>query len=1029
MSSDKYYKELQSLKYFDEEKLIEKIINESNWLNDEEISINAESIVEKCRSDRNKTKLDNFFLEYGLSNQEGVALMCLAESLLRIPDNSTCDEIIEEKIGGKSWLNHLNNSPSLFVNATTFGLFLAEQVVELDPKIGSNPISWLSGMTSKIGEPVLREAIKKGMDILSEEFVSGTSIEKALTKFDSPNTPCSFDMLGEAARTKSDVDFFFEAYENAIRCVGEKNALLSKSFHEISIKLSALHPRYEALKEERVMNELYESVYELSLQAANQDIALTIDAEEQDRLELSLKIIEKLAENKKLKDWGGLGLAIQGYGRRSSSVVKFIDYLGGRRNGLMMRLVKGAYWDQEVKIHQTKGSIDLPVFTAKSFTDLNYLHTAKVISESKNLKPYFATHNAHTIAAIMSIFKGQEGKIEFQRIFGMGDLVYTNAKKCFKDFPTTRIYAPVGSKKELLPYLVRRLIENGANNSFVNKYLDKKIPITEVVKNPLLNCKDQLINKTFLNNVKRPKEIFKGRENSLGFDFGDLYEIKTLQNDVKNMRKRDYKASSILGNHEFTGESIKRLSPHELKNEIGSVKYLKTKEIKHVFKDFDNSDWSKTSLKKRIEILSKVGELLSNNRAMLFHLLINEAGKTLKDCDAELREAIDFINYYNAQAKKIFKRKRMPGPSGEENYLEHAPKGTFLCISPWNFPLAIFVGQITAALVTGNNVIAKPAEDTSIIGCEVVKIFHESGVPKSALKLVLGDKKIGNELTKNPLIAGVAFTGSSFAAKQINKNLADSNGPIKSLIAETGGQNAMIVDSSSLKEQVIDDVIRSAFLSAGQRCSALRVLYVQDEIADEYWDYLNEALQEYTIGDPNLPKVDIGPIINKNSKDRLMAHISALKKSARRTIEHHHKQNKGDLFITPIVFEIDSINQIDEENFGPILHFIRYKNENLQQVIDEINNTGYGLTMGVHSRIVSKARRIFEAANVGNFYFNRDIVGAVVGVQPFGGQGLSGTGPKAGGPGYLYNFVTEKTYTDNVMATGGNIELLNKNAM
>jgi RHH-type proline utilization regulon transcriptional repressor/proline dehydrogenase/delta 1-pyrroline-5-carboxylate dehydrogenase len=495
------------------------------------------------------------------------------------------------------------------------------------------------------------------------------------------------------------------------------------------------------------------------------------------------------------------------------------------------------------------------------------------------------------------------------------------------------------------------------------------------------------------------------------------------------MRKRDYKASSILGNHEFTGESIKRLSPHELKKEIGSVTYLKTKEIKHVFEDFDNSDWSKTSLKKRIEILSKVGELLSNNRAMLFHLLINEAGKTLKDCDAELREAIDFINYYNAQAKKIFKRKRMPGPSGEENYLEHAPKGTFLCISPWNFPLAIFVGQITAALVTGNNVIAKPAEDTSIIGCEVVKIFHESGVPKSALKLVLGDKKIGNELTKNPLIAGVAFTGSSFAAKQINKNLADSNGPIKSLIAETGGQNAMIVDSSSLKEQVIDDVIRSAFLSAGQRCSALRVLYVQDEIADEYWDYLNEALQEYTIGDPNLPKVDIGPIINKNSKDRLLKHISALKKSAKRTIEHHHKQDKGNLFITPIVFEIDSINQIDEENFGPILHFIRYKNENLEQVIDEINDTGYGLTMGVHSRIVSKARRIFEAANVGNFYFNRDIVGAVVGVQPFGGQGLSGTGPKAGGPGYLYNFVTEKTYTDNVMATGGNIELLNKNAM
>ena len=1023
MATQDYFKELKKLKYAEEHDLVSDLINQNNWINNPDISQNASLIVENCRKDRNKTRLDSFFLEYGLSNQEGVALMCLAESLLRIPDNQTCDEIIEEKIGGKKWLDHFNKSPSIFVNATTFGLFLAEQVVELDKSISANPISWFQGLTSRIGDPVLREAIKKGMEILSEEFVSGIDIDDALKKFDSPKIPCSFDMLGEAARTQSDVDFFFDAYENAIRKVGEKNALLSSSFHEISIKLSAIHQRYEATKKDRVISELLERVYELCLQSAQHDIALTIDAEEQDRLELSLYLIKELASRKKIQDWGGLGLAIQAYGKRAPIIVKFIEELASQRNGMMMRLVKGAYWDQEIKIHQTKGAPDLPVFTSKSFTDINYLATAKIISETKNIRPYFATHNAHTIAGIMDLYKGRENEFEFQRIFGMGDLTYRNAKKVYEDFPLTRVYAPVGSKKELLPYLVRRLLENGANSSFVNKYLSKEIPVSDVVKNPIEIASANLEEGNFLKIVPRPMDIFSNRDNSIGFDFGDLEDIKELENNMKDFHNNEFKACSIINGLDVAEEYEAKKAPFDNKKHIGEVSYLSKDKLENI--ELDES-WAELSLEERIKVLNKVAINIQNNRDKFFYLLANEAGKTLKDCDAEVRESIDFINYYCHQAEELFTKEELEGPTGEKNYLVHAPKGKFLCISPWNFPMAIFIGQISAALVTGNSVIAKPAEDTSIIAYEIIKLFHEAGVPGSALQLIIGGREIGNELTKNDQLNGVAFTGSSEAAKKININLANSDGPIKTLIAETGGQNVMFVDSSSLKEQVIDDVVRSAFLSAGQRCSALRVMYVQEEIADEYWDYLNEAMQELELGDPNEPKTDIGPIINQTSLDKLNVHITKLK-TDKEFIECDKSCSKDGYFVKPIAFKINNISEIDGEKFGPILHFISYKTEDLDKILEEVNATGFGLTMGVHSRITEKANKIFEKAKIGNFYLNRDIVGAVVGVQPFGGQGLSGTGPKAGGPNYLKSFVTEKTFTDNVMATGGNIDLLNKN--
>ena len=1023
MATQDYFKELKKLKYAEEHDLVSDLINQNNWINNADISKNASLIVENCRKDRNKTRLDSFFLEYGLSNQEGVALMCLAESLLRIPDNQTCDEIIEEKIGGKKWLDHFNKSPSIFVNATTFGLFLAEQVVELDKSISANPISWFQGLTSRIGDPVLREAIKKGMEILSEEFVSGIDIDDALNKFDSPKIPCSFDMLGEAARTQSDVDFFFDAYENAIRKVGEKNALLSSSFHEISIKLSAIHQRYEATKKDRVTSELLERVYELCLQSAQHDIALTIDAEEQDRLELSLYLIKELASRKKIQDWGGLGLAIQAYGKRAPIIVKFIEELASQRNGMMMRLVKGAYWDQEIKIHQTKGAPDLPVFTSKSFTDINYLATAKIISKTKNIRPYFATHNAHTIAGIMDLYKGRESEFEFQRIFGMGDLTYRNAKKVYEDFPLTRVYAPVGSKKELLPYLVRRLLENGANSSFVNKYLSKEIPVSDVVKNPIEIASANLEEGNFLKIVPRPMDIFSNRDNSIGFDFGDLEDIKELENNMKDFHNNEFKACSIINGLDVAEEYEAKKAPFDNKKHIGEVSYLSKDKLENI--ELDES-WAELSLEERIKVLNKVAINIQNNRDKFFYLLANEAGKTLKDCDAEVRESIDFINYYCHQAEELFTKEELEGPTGEKNYLVHAPKGKFLCISPWNFPMAIFVGQISAALVTGNSVIAKPAEDTSIIAYEIIKLFHEAGVPGSALQLIIGGREIGNELTKNDQLNGVAFTGSSEAAKKINVNLANSDGPIKTLIAETGGQNVMFVDSSSLKEQVIDDVVRSAFLSAGQRCSALRVMYVQEEIADEYWDYLDEAMQELELGDPNEPTTDIGPIINQTSLDKLNVHITKLK-TDKEFIECDKDCSEDGYFVKPIAFKINNISEIDGEKFGPILHFISYKTKDLDKILEEVNATGFGLTMGVHSRITEKANKIFEKAKIGNFYLNRDIVGAVVGVQPFGGQGLSGTGPKAGGPNYLKSFVTEKTFTDNVMATGGNIDLLNKN--
>ena len=1022
-----FFQDLRIQKYAREDDLVKSLIDNNNWINDEKISEDAASIVSKCRKDRNKTRLDNFFLEYGLSNHEGVALMCLAESLLRIPDNETCDDIINEKIGGKKWSDHFNQSPSIFVNATTFGLFVAEQVVELDGSITSNPLSWLKGITSKFGDPVLREAIKKGMEILSEEFVSGIDIEDALEKFDQPKLPCSFDMLGEAARTQSDVDFFFSAYENAIKKVGEKNAFLSESFHEISIKLSAIHPRYELLKKDRVMGELYERVLELSYQAANQGIALTIDAEEQDRLELSLLLIEKLAKEKHLSDWNGLGLAIQAYGKRSPNIVGFVDGLGQKRNGIMMRLVKGAYWDQEIKIHQTKGAEDLPVFTSKSFTDLNYLHTANFISKAKNIRPYFATHNAHTVSAIMHLYEGKQKNFEFQRIFGMGDLVFRNAGKVFDDLPLTRIYAPVGSKKELLPYLVRRLLENGANSSFVNKYLSHDIPVDEVVKNPIETAETSLESQNYLSNVKRPNNIFGSRVNSKGFDFSDLENLTSLQKSFKEFEKETFHASTLIADDNDTGGTKKAAyCPGNTKVSIGSVTFSDANIVKVLEESKPSSSWGDIPLQSRKDILYRVSESLNLNRQKLFYLLSTEAGKTIKDCDAEVREAIDFIHYYISESEKVLKPLNLPGPSGENNFLSYEAKGNFLCISPWNFPLAIFVGQIAAALLTGNNVIAKPAEDTSIVAYEVVKMFHDAGVSTEALQLIIADKSVSNDLTKISWLDGIAFTGSGQAAKKINLNLANSEGPIKSFIAETGGLNVMFVDSSALKEQVIDDIIKSAFLSAGQRCSALRVVYIQDDVADEYWDYLIEAMQELSIGDPILPETDIGPIINKESLERLREHSEKLKNNNFRSKELKQNLPKNGYFFKPVVFEINDIKSIDGEKFGPILHFIRYKPSDLESLIEEVNATGYGLTMGAHTRITGKAKKIFSMANVGNFYLNRDIVGAVVGVQPFGGHGLSGTGPKAGGPNYLKSFLNERTFTDNVMATGGNIDLLNK---
>ena len=1002
-------------KFICEEKLLLSLSDETKFLEDKEISKNAQKIIELCRKNKvDRTKLDAFLNEYGLDNKEGVALMCLAESVLRIPDKKTRDLIISEKLSEGKWIDHLNQADSIFVNASTWGLLLAGKIVKTPSKWSENPNNFLSELVSKSGEMPIRNAVLAAMQILSQEFVIGRNFKDINKMSGLEKEVFSFDMLGEAARTPQQADDYFESYKNAIDEVGKINTAKNLS-NGVSIKISALHPRYEMRKINQIESELLPKLKELVNYAQSKDVEITIDAEEQDRLSLSLHIIEKLAYEKNIRDWPGFGIALQAYGKRSFDVIHWLNGILDKRDGMHLRLVKGAYWDYEIKHAQVSGYEGYPVFSKKSLTDIAYLACAKEIFKNKKIFPKFATHNAHTISSIHHI--GKDFNYEFQRLYGMGELLYKSASKVLGIKNNPSVYAPIGSYKDLLPYLVRRLLENGANSSFINRLLDPDTNSEWLAENPHIRVKSEK------KEIPLPNQIFINRQNSSGMDISESENLENLKNRLTDFDDKLIDAKSIYEGREEDNKNVEKIFSISSKKEIGTVVFDNPKNIKQSLTKSLKTTWSNTSPNERSEILNKIANNIEEEPYELIYFLINEAGKTIQNAIDEIREAVDFLRYYSNQILKISDASDLEGPTGEENLITYTSKGRFLCISPWNFPVAILIGQISAALACGNKVIAKPSEHTSILGYLVVKKFHELGIPKDALELILGDGSYGETLTKISPLHGVAFTGSLKTAKSIQANLIESQKQIVPLIAETGGINAMIVDSSALLEQVTDDVIRSAFDSAGQRCSALRVLCIQEEIYDDLVTMIKGNISTQTVGDPNNFDIDIGPIINNKALKNLNNYISKCKQKGMEVFQFKGKESKT--HINPTLININSISELEDEQFGPILHILKYKSNEIDQLIAEINDSGYGLTMGIHTRIESRADYFGSMSNVGNIYINRDMVGAVVGSQPFGGVGLSGSGFKAGGPNYLLQFLNEKVVSKNSVAFGGNTELLN----
>ena len=1007
---------LSDSKFISESKLLPELIQDTDFLNNSEISENAEKIINACRQNKKeRTKLDAFLSEYGLDNQEGVALMCLAESILRIPDSKTRDLIISERLSEGRWIEHLNKADSLFVNASTWGLLLAGKVVKTPLEWSQNPNKFLRSIVSKSGEFPIRNAVIAAMHILSQEFVMGRDFKDVNKIPGIEESIYSFDMLGEAARNQEQANIYFESYENAILEVGKINLIKNKN-NGVSIKISALCPSYEMRKYEDIKLNLVPKLIALTELGMSKDVEITIDAEEQDRLGISLEIIKIMAESNKIKDWPGFGIALQAYGKRSLNAIEWIKGLINNRASMHLRLVKGAYWDYEIKHAQVSGYEDYPVFTKKSITDLSYLACAKKIFEIDSIYPKFATHNAHTLSAID--YLGTNKNYEFQRLFGMGELLYKCAEKVLENKQPTSIYAPIGRYKDLLPYLVRRLLENGANSSFINRLLDPETDAAWLASGPHKKIENER------KDIPLPCNIFSNRNNSRGIDISEMDNLETIRTQISKYKNKSIDAVSIYNNRNAEGCKKQEVLSLANGNKIGTVTFDDPEQLTKSLETNNNFNWAKLNVKERAKILIAISDDLELNPYQLIYYLMNEAGKTIQNAIDEIREAVDFLRYYSKQMINIEEKDRkLEGPTGEENILSYEAKGHFICISPWNFPVAILIGQISAALITGNKVTVKPSEHTSILGYIVASTFHKNGVPTDALELVLGDGVYGDALSKLNNINGVAFTGSLATAKKIQNNLNENQNEILPLIAETGGINAMIVDSSALLEQATDDIVRSAFDSAGQRCSALRVLCIQDDIYDDLLEMVKGNMRELKIGNPEELDTDIGPIINKAAKNKLDAYIKNKAKSGLQLYQSNTKIIEQ--YISPTVIEINTLSDLDEEQFGPILHVLKFKSSEIDDLIKDINNTGYGLTMGIHTRIESRADLFSQNCNVGNVYINRDIVGAVVGSQPFGGRGLSGSGYKAGGPNYLIQFLNEKVISKNSVAFGGNAELLN----
>ena len=1008
-------------KFADEQELAKLLLGESYFLDDPEISRNTESIIQFCRNNKSRrTKLDAFMEQYGLSNSEGIALMCLAESLMRIPDNQTRDALINEKLTSAKWSEHLGKAESFLVNSATWGLTFSKEFLQASSHASNN---WLIALGKKIGESSIREAVQVAMQVLSKEFVCAESIGELNNSSWLKVNPCSFDMLGEASRNEEQSIQYYESYMESIHLISKIN-LAEGLNNGISIKLSALYSKYDALHARNVNQFLLPRLKELIVDAAKKDVAVTIDAEEQDRLSLSLDLIENLALDPAIKAWPGLGLAVQAYGKRSLAVIDWLDKLSQGREKMHVRLVKGAYWDYEIKNAQVKGLKGYPVFTNKQLTDLNYLVTAKRLIECHNLDSSFATHNAHSIASIMSLSESSKNKIEFQRLYGMGELLYSACHSTYKRFPDTTIYCPIGRHKELLPYLVRRLLENGANSSFINKYLNNNIPVKDLAQNPTDTIKEK-IDHLDLSNIELPRNLYLPRINSQGFDLNEsdcLDELMKEVNQFSELRFQAYSKSicTPINNNPLT--IISKCS----KQPIGTLENCTLESINQLTIEPSNK-WLSFSVESRFKILNAVADLLEEQRPKFIYLLMHEAGKTLEDSIDEIREAVDFLRYY-AQCAIDLKPIIQRGPTGEDNILEYGSKGIVLCISPWNFPLAITLGQIAAALAAGNTVISKPSEHTPILAFEAINLFLDQGLPEDAIHLFLGKGDIAQAIILNQPIDLVAFTGSLKTAKMIHQSLSSKAGKIIPLIAETGGLNSMIVDSSALLERACDDIIRSAFNSAGQRCSALRLLLIHQEIYPQLISMLKGAMKDLTIGAPSDLNVDVGPIIDTHSLKKLENYLDQMKSNGHAIFQTSKEgiPNNGCL-LPPTLIELELSNMPDEEQFGPILHAASFSEENLIDSLKEIDAKGFALTFGIHTRIDAKALDVAKHTSSGNIYINRDIVGAVVETQPFGGKNLSGSGFKAGGPNYLLQFMDERVVTVNTVAIGGNIDLINLN--
>ena len=1002
----------------------------------DEVQVTAKRLVEAVRNvPASKTGLDAFLRQYDLSSQEGVILMCLAEALLRIPDDETADRLIADKLRAGDWASHLGDSQSLFVNASTWGLMLTGRIVRLDPNDVAAPSGAMSRVVGRLGEPLVRTAMRQAMRIMGHQFVMGRTIAEALDNSltgSNRRYRYTFDMLGEAALTSGDSERYYQSYRSAIGAlksrVGEYPDAEARP--SISVKLSAMYPRFERSHRKQVLDDLTPRLVELCLLARDAGIALTLDTEESERLEITLELLDAICREPRLAGWSGFGIAVQTYQKRSIAVLRYLIRLSQEADRLLhVRLVKGAYWDSEIKRGQERGLPGYPVFTRKPNTDVSYIACARlVLEEGKHLYPQFATHNAHTVAAVWHLAKRCGREFEFQRLHGMGEDLYAGVTNSDGLNVPCRVYAPVGEHEDLLPYLVRRLLENGSNTSFVNRIVNVNEAVDSIVADPVRTVDGYA--QAAHPRIPQPADIYQPeRRNSLGLQLADGAVLRDLADRMQKVSRRPWVAAPLIAGRECDGPLDSVRNPANTAEVVGNVASASRDQVYEAIAIAAKAqpEWDATPADARAKALDKAADLFEDSLPELIAMCVREAGKTVPDSIAEVREAVDFLRYYAARTRVDFGAPvRMPGPTGESNELSLHGRGVFTCISPWNFPLAIFTGQVAAALGAGNAVIAKPAEQTPLIAAQAVRLLLQAGIPADVLHFLPGDGAvIGAAAVSDSRIAGVAFTGSSETAKIIHRAQAGRDGPIPVLIAETGGQNAMIVDSSALPEQVVLDAVQSSFNSAGQRCSALRVLCVQEDIAAKVLRLLAGYMEELVVGDPALLETDVGPVIDESARGLLEGHV----RDVMRTARWHHRltlreATRRGTFVAPLAVQIDSMSALQREWFGPILHILPYKARDLEALVDAVNATGYGLTFGIHSRIDSTVKRVASRVNAGNVYVNRNMIGAVVGTQPFGGSGLSGTGPKAGGPRYLLRFAHERTMTINTSAVGGNASLL-----